>query len=850
MMKKFLKVLGGILIALILIVVGALFWLFSSSGNAFLKNKITQIANEQAPIGLEFTHFKLGFSDYAFAITDKQKSQIALSGDYSLFTLNTNAKINAVVKDLALYESLLGMKLNGGISINGDVVKKSNDLEVKADIQAFNSAIEADVSLKDYKPKRLFLTSKEGINVESLLTFLNQPKYAKGRILLNADMDISNLSAPSGGFNIASNAITPNVTLLEKTYGLHLPSDSLKLAINGEAKGDSIATALLANSSYLNVESKNLNASLKDFSTNGTIVANMQNIGFGTFMIKTPLTTTLNLKSSTISNQEATLALQAVSNPILAHIAMPNYTPKTIQINAKDLSLQELVKLASSYVDTQAYAVNGTLSLDAVVDKINLTNLSYTLKGQLNSAIKNLKFQDLNLAQNNHLKADISGDSKALKVVANSDLFDSSLNANAQLNNNALSSVRVDIEHLNVEKLAKMLQYDAKGTLNAKADLKNFKDSNFDGTFSAQSPNISLSKATLNALSGMHFRKDLAFGLDAQGQLSGGNGNATLTLTGDSLNAEVKNAKFNLAKNTYSADFNFNTKEIANINPLDLTLKGALNLSGSVALANNKPSLSLQNRDFGELDATLKDEKLLVKANKMDMKKIATFLDYEKFIKGGIANLNVDLPIKGNDAKTIIKNLNGIAELNAHDLEIYSVDIDALAKSYENTNSVNLLDIGAFVVAGPLGLAATKGTDVGQLGLNALVSSKSVIKNLQAQFTLKNGIAHAEDVAFVTGKTRIAAKGAINLNNNAFDNFEIALLEPNDCAKYSQKIKGTLNNPKIETTAATVQTAVNLANSLLGKITKGSKTIVAPVLGKQEEKCTPFYHGSVKHPTK
>ena len=159
MMKKFLKVLGGILIALILIVVGALFWLFSSSGNEFLKNKITQIANEQAPIGLEFTHFKLGFSDYAFAITDKQKSQIALSGDYSLFTLNTNAKINAVVKDLALYESLIGMKLNGGISINGDVVKKSNDLEVKADIQAFNSAIEADVSLKGYKPKRLFLTS-------------------------------------------------------------------------------------------------------------------------------------------------------------------------------------------------------------------------------------------------------------------------------------------------------------------------------------------------------------------------------------------------------------------------------------------------------------------------------------------------------------------------------------------------------------------------------------------------------------------------------------------------------------------------------------------------------------------
>ncbi len=57
-MKKILKILG-ILIVLFLFIIGTtLTWLFSSSGNEFLKNKITQIANKKAPIGLEFTHFR------------------------------------------------------------------------------------------------------------------------------------------------------------------------------------------------------------------------------------------------------------------------------------------------------------------------------------------------------------------------------------------------------------------------------------------------------------------------------------------------------------------------------------------------------------------------------------------------------------------------------------------------------------------------------------------------------------------------------------------------------------------------------------------------------------------------
>ncbi|WP_297813397.1 AsmA-like C-terminal region-containing protein [uncultured Helicobacter sp.] len=846
-MKKILKYLGIFVVALLLITSGTLAWLFSSSGNEFLKNKIIQIANEKAPIGLEFTHFKLGFNSYAFSLTDKQKSQIALNGDYSLFTLNTNAKIYAIIKDLSPYEQLIGMKLNGGINLNGDIVKKSNDLEVKADINAFNSTIHTDITLENYNPRRLFITTEDGIKLESLLAFLNQPKYASGKILLNADMDISDLNAPSGGFQIASNAISPNITLLNKSYGILLPNDPIKLAMNGKAQKDHIITTLLASSSYLKLSSDNLKASLKDYATNGDILINLEKISLNGIALKSPIVANINLKSSNITDQEAALALHLIKNPILAHINLPNYTPTDLTIRAQDLSLKEILNLVANYTNTAPYDVNGVVSLNAKVDKINLNTLNYQLDANLKSQIASLNLEGLQIANNNTLNAQINGDSKKLKAQAQSDLFDSKLVANAVLNDYSPANVEVEVNHLNLQKFAKLLKYDVQGQLDAKANLKNFKNSSFDGDFSIDSKQITLTKATLNALSGMKFKQDISLALNGNGSLKNGNGEAQIKANGKDLNVEIYNAKINLPQDAYSANFTFNTPDIANINPLDMTLKGALSLKGSAGFANGIPSFNLQNKDFGDLNVQLKEERFTLQGANLDVKKIANFTGNGKLVKGGIINTNADLTIKGKDSKTILANLNGVAELNSKNLEIYSVDIDALVSNFEKTNSINLLDVGAFVLAGPLGVAVTKGTNVSMLGLNAVIESKSVIKELEAKFNVKNGIATAQDVAFATGKTRIAAIGAINLNNNAFQNFTIGLLDNKDCAKYSQKIKGTLDSPKIEVTQTTISTAVNLATSLFGQLKKGAQNVAKPVIG-DTGKCEPFYTGSVRHP--
>ncbi|MDD6055397.1 MAG: hypothetical protein SOW25_06275 [Helicobacter sp.] len=844
MFRKVFKILGIIIVVLVLVIGSTLAWLFSNSGNEFLKNKITQIANQKAPIGLEFTHFKLGFSEYAFALTDKQKSQIALKGEYSLFTLNTKASVNALIKDLSLYEKLINFRLNGGIGLNGNIEKSGSNLSVKADIDAFNSKILADVNLENYSPKRLFIKSNNGISLESLLYFLNQPQYAKGRILLNADMDISNLSAPSGGFKILSSSITPNFALLKKEFSLTLPQDSIKLAIDGSVRQDEIIATILASSSYLNIASKDLKTSIKDFSINGILDLGIKNIAFNTFKLTTPLNANLALKATNITNQNATLSLNLFNNPILLNAEIPHFTPTKATLEAKDLSLKEVLNFANNYTSLSNIKAEGGISLEAAVDKINLAKAAYTLKGKLNSSILNLNINQMQLAKNNYLNADFSGDNQAILATLKSDLFDSKTNAEAAVKNYALDSIRLDMANLNLQKLAKLLGYEAQGLANAKANLKNFKDSNFDGDFSLESSKILLSKATLNKLSGLDFKNDLDLKLSSNGRLKKGSGEAELKISGDSLNADFTNVKIDIAKNAYSSDFNISTKDIAKINPLKTTLKGALTLKGNAGFKDNKPSIFVENNDFGNLSLSLKNEKLLISGKDLSVKKIADFTNNGKLVKGGILNLNTDLSIKDKD---LIKNLNGFVNLSARNLEIYSIDIDGISKNYESANNVNLLDIGAFVLAGPLGIAATKGKDLGLLGVNSMVNTTSVIKEMQADFTLKNGVATAKDVAFATNKTRIAAKGGINLNNNAFKDFNIAILDEKNCAKYSQSIAGTLDSPKIQITQTTINTALNLATSLIGKFTKGAQKIAEPLTG-QNTQCKPFYNGVVKHP--
>ena len=834
---KILKIVLYVFVFWLIMIFGVLTWLFSDSGNTFLKNKITEIVNKEAPIGLEFTHFKLDFGSYAFAITDSADSKISLSGDFDI-SLNTKATLNAIVSDLSLYESLLGVKLNGGLSFNGDIIKDSSNIDVKAELLVFNSVIDADISMVDYKPSRLFVNSKDGVDIKSLLHFLNQKQYATGKILLNADMDISNLQTPSGGFNIASQSIKPNVALVESDFGISLPKDSIKLAIQGEAKnsanGGIVVSNILASSSYLNIDSKGLTLNLNDNSINGIINTSLQNIQASGFSLKDKVTLSLTLKADRINNQQALMSINAITNPILVHVEMPNYTPKNIMLSGENLSLKEILSFASL-----PYEAQGNINFGSTISNIDIANKTYKIQANVKSHIESLVFDGLNLADNNYFNADVFGDSKKMQANISSNLFDSAMEAKANLENYAPTFANINLKNLNLQKLAKILNYNVNGFLDINANVDDF--SKLNGKFDIASKQINIAKDTLNSLSGMEFKKDISFKLDGSGKFNNGSGSGNVDISGDSIVLNLNNIIADINSNTYGANLKFYTPKIEDINPLSMKLNGKLSLSGKAGIKNDIPYASLQNNDFGTLNIEYDNEKLKLTGDNLDVKKLANFSGNGKIIKGGRLDMLANLDVKNKD---MLKNLNGNMLLRAEKLELYSIDIDAIANSFDSATHINLYDIGAMVVAGPLGFAATKGGEIGK-NLGGIVDGKTAIRELNADFNLKNGVMYTNDVAFSTGKTRIAALGTINLNTESFQNFSIGLLDDKNCARYEQKISGTLSNPKFEVTKSTIENALSVAASLFNKIKKGSGDILRKPK-EQNENCTPFYKGVVK----
>jgi hypothetical protein len=207
----------------------------------------------------------------------------------------------------------------------------------------------------------------------------------------------------------------------------------------------------------------------------------------------------------------------------------------------------------------------------------------------------------------------------------------------------------------------------------------------------------------------------------------------------------------------------------------------------------------------------------------------------EKTMEGPI-NFSADLTATGRNADEMKRSLNGSLSLNGENLMLYNMDIDALIMKYERSQHFNLVDLGAFLLAGPFGPVLTKSYGSASL-YEESQGGKGIIKKLVSVWKVKNGIAEARDVALASKKQRIAMKGALNFINERFVDITVAALDKRGCAVFSEKVHGPFGKPQIE------------KESIF-------KSIAGPVLNPLEdawnfiqgEECTVFYSGSVAQP--
>jgi hypothetical protein len=202
----------------------------------------------------------------------------------------------------------------------------------------------------------------------------------------------------------------------------------------------------------------------------------------------------------------------------------------------------------------------------------------------------------------------------------------------------------------------------------------------------------------------------------------------------------------------------------------------------------------------------------------------------EKKSTRGELDLKSHLTMKGKNSDEMTRTLQGDLSLRGQNLFHEGLDLDRILEKYKHSQNFNLVDVGAFFVAGPLGTLLTKGYNFGSIFVVSLGGESTIIK-LVSDWKIKEGVAEAEDVALSTKESRV------DFVNEQFDNMIVAALDEKGCVRLSQKVHGPFLHPRIDEVGALKSIAGPIINLYLNtkKFLQGGK-------------CEIFYAGSVSHP--
>ncbi len=277
---------------------------------------------------------------------------------------------------------------------------------------------------------------------------------------------------------------------------------------------------------------------------------------------------------------------------------------------------------------------------------------------------------------------------------------------------------------------------------------------------------------------------------------------------------------------------NINTPTLLEV-PLELKLNG----DKDNFLARFTTTENTTNKDFGELtlDTGTNPSTFVLDYVLQDISIEQALQSYtkEKLMEG---MMDVSLHFNGSvdTFQESLKNLEGKVSIASDSLVLHGFDLDDLLKKYKRSQNFNLVDLGAFALAGPLGAVVTKGGDFTSLisaSLNPGV--QTMVPKVKADWSYKQGILRTDDVAFSTLTNRVAFDGSIDIDNNYIPGFTVHVVDRKGCSLMEQSVQGKMDSLELS--------KLNITKTLLGSVINFMDAIV----GKD---CKVVYDGQVSHP--
>jgi uncharacterized protein involved in outer membrane biogenesis len=216
--------------------------------------------------------------------------------------------------------------------------------------------------------------------------------------------------------------------------------------------------------------------------------------------------------------------------------------------------------------------------------------------------------------------------------------------------------------------------------------------------------------------------------------------------------------------------------------------------------------------------------------------RIAEFLKAlsPKHTAEGSMDFSANWSMQGKTPNELKRTANGAASLHGEHLTLNGRDLDRELSRYESSQSFNLVDLGAFFFAGPLGLAVTKGHDFARIVQGS--GGTSTIRTLVSDWKVERGVAQATDVALATNKHRIALKGGLDFVNERFADVTVALIDARGCPRVRQTIRGPFRRPVVE------------KPSVLTFLTGSALKLLNQARDLFRGQCAVFYAGAVAPP--
>ncbi len=206
-----------------------------------------------------------------------------------------------------------------------------------------------------------------------------------------------------------------------------------------------------------------------------------------------------------------------------------------------------------------------------------------------------------------------------------------------------------------------------------------------------------------------------------------------------------------------------------------------------------------------------------------------------KNVPEGSADLTATLSMQGKTVKDMRQTLQGQVSLRGKSLILKGRDLDQEFDRFESSQTFNLIDVGAFFFAGPVGLAVTKGYNFASILQGS--EGRSVIRTLVSDWNVERGVALSRDVAIATNKNRVALQGRLDFVNERFDDVTVALIDDKGCIRAQQTIHGAFKKPVVENPST--------LKALSGPVLRLLKQVGSLFPGGE---CEVFYAGSVAPP--